>query len=121
NLLENAAKYSPPGGLIRVAAQRGEGRVEVIVEDTGPGLPPGSEEKLFEKFVRGRSEDAVTGVGLGLAICRAIVEAHGGTIRAENIVADAKDEQRVLGARFVFGLPLGEPPPVEEGPGEETT
>jgi len=116
NLLENAAKYSPPGSPIRLAAREVDGRVEVSVEDSGPGLPPGSEERLFEKFVRGRSEDAVTGIGLGLAICRAIVEAHGGTIRATNLVADAKDEQKVLGARFVFSLPLGEPPPVAGEP-----
>ncbi len=95
-------------------AREGE-TIEVSVEDDGPGLPPGSEERLFEKFVRGRSEDAVTGVGLGLAICRAIVAAHGGSIRAENVVADAKDAQRILGSRFVFSLPLGNPPPVDEG------
>jgi two-component system sensor histidine kinase KdpD len=119
NLVENAAKYSPPGTVIRIAAREAGDRVEVSVEDEGPGLPPGSEERLFEKFVRGRQEDAITGVGLGLAICRAIVRAHGGEIRAENIVADAKDEQKILGARFVFGLPLGSPPPVEaESPGE---
>lgn len=116
NLVENAAKYSPPGSVIRISAREAGKGVEVAVEDEGPGLPPGTAERLFEKFVRGRKEDAMTGVGLGLAICRAIVAAHGGEIRAENIVADAKDEQRILGARFVFSLPLGTPPPVEDGP-----
>ena len=115
NLLENAAKYSPPGSPIHLWARAIGDNLEVGVEDSGPGLPPGSEERLFEKFVRGRSESAITGVGLGLAICRAIVAAHGGNIRAENIVADAKDAQRVLGARFVFRLPLGTPPPIDEG------
>ena len=119
NLVENAAKYSPPGSLIHIAARELDDRIEVAVEDEGPGLPPGSEERLFEKFVRGRKEDAITGVGLGLAICRAIARAHGGEIRAENLVADAKDSQKVLGARFVFSLPLGSPPPVAaESPAE---
>ena len=118
NLLENAAKYSPAGSQIEVRAKIAGDFVEVKVQDQGPGLPPGSEEQLFEKFVRGRSEDAITGVGLGLAICRAIVTAHGGTIKAENVAGQ--------GARFTFTLPLGTAPPIERGdeetaPGEATT
>lgn len=72
------------------------------MSDDGPGLPPGQEEAVFDKFVRGERESAKPGVGLGLAICRAIVEAHGGTIRAAN--------RPEGGAAFVFTLPLGTPP-----------
>ena len=74
---------------------------DISVEDDGPGLPAGKEEEIFKKFERGQKESSTTGVGLGLAICRAIVEAHGGTIRAEN--------RRGSGARFVFSLPRGNP------------
>jgi two-component system sensor histidine kinase KdpD len=106
NLLENAAKHTPPGTEIHVsAAVRGE-RMEIAVADDGPGLPSGLGNRIFDKFTRGREESAVPGVGLGLAICRAIVEAHGGTIRAESPDAG--------GARFVFTLPLGTPPEIEE-------
>ncbi len=81
-------------------------RMEIAVADDGPGLPPGLGARIFDKFTRGQEESAVPGVGLGLAICRAIVEAHGGTIRAESSDAD--------GARFVFTLPLGTPPEIDE-------
>jgi len=114
NLLENAAKYTPPGCPITLRARPADEVLEVSVEDGGPGLPAGAEEGIFEKFVRGKNEDAVTGMGLGLAICRAIVEAHGGKIRAVNVVEGKGDEQRVLGARFSFTLPLGAPPPLED-------
>jgi two-component system sensor histidine kinase KdpD len=75
--------------------------------DEGPGRPPGSEERIFEKFERGRKERATPGVGLGLAICRAIVGARGGSIRGET--------RGPGGARFVFTLPRGEPPVVDVG------
>ena len=104
NLLENAAKYTPAGTQIGIGARLLQGEVEVWVEDDGPGLPKGREETLFQKFERGERESATPGVGLGLAICRAIVEAHGGRIRAENRPAG--------GARFVFTLPCGTPPTV---------
>jgi two-component system, OmpR family, sensor histidine kinase KdpD len=102
NLLENAAKYTPAGSTITVSARLGDGAVWVAVADNGPGLPAGREEALFEKFVRGERESATAGVGLGLAICRAIVEAHEGRIWAETTAAG--------GARFVFTLPLHTPP-----------
>jgi two-component system sensor histidine kinase KdpD len=109
NLLENAAKYTPNGSPIRIAARFKDGMIEVAVEDRGPGLPAGRERAIFEKFTRGERESAVPGVGLGLAICRAIVEAHGGTIGAGN--------REGGGARFAFTLPAGETPPapVEDG------
>jgi two-component system sensor histidine kinase KdpD len=102
NILENAAKYTPPGATILIDTRlRGEW-IELRVTDNGPGLPPGREEAIFEKFTRGDPESSTPGVGLGLAICRAIVEAHGGRIRAEQ----APDG----GARIVIALRRGEPP-----------
>lgn len=102
NLLENAAKYTPPGSSIVVyAVQRGD-LARVMVYDNGPGLPRGREEAIFEKFTRGEKESAKPGVGLGLAICRAIVEAHGGTIAAA--------QSPLGGAAVVFTLPVGTPP-----------
>ncbi|MGA7951249.1 MAG: DUF4118 domain-containing protein, partial [Thiobacillaceae bacterium] len=79
NLLENAAKYTPPGSHIIISARQNGNWVDISVADNGPGLPPGREEALFEKFTRGKGESAVSGVGLGLSIVRAIVEAHHGT------------------------------------------
>ncbi|RJG07405.1 two-component system sensor histidine kinase KdbD [Noviherbaspirillum cavernae] len=102
NLLENAAKYTPAGSTIEIAAETAEPFLNIVVRDNGPGLPPGREEALFEKFTRGERESATPGVGLGLAICRAIVEAHGGTIRAGNAQEG--------GASFLFTIPLGTPP-----------
>ena len=106
NLLENAAKYTPPGSEMAIEAHRRDEIVEISVADNGPGLAPGSEEAIFEKFMRGRPESATPGVGLGLAICRSIVEAHRGRIRAES--------RPEGGARFVFTLPVGEPPAIDE-------
>ncbi|NDU91058.1 MAG: two-component system sensor histidine kinase KdbD, partial [Ferrovum sp.] len=106
NLLDNAIKYTSPGSTIEIGAAPGaDDHVDIWVEDNGPGLPTGKEEEIFKKFERGLKESATPGVGLGLTICRAIVEAHGGTIRAEN--------RRECGARFVFSLPCGNPPVVD--------
>jgi len=82
--------------------ERDAGVLRLRVLDDGPGLPPGREDALFEKFVRGSQESPIAGVGLGLAICRAIVEAHDGRMRAFNLEAG--------GACFEIALPLGEPP-----------
>jgi two-component system sensor histidine kinase KdpD len=106
NLLENAAKYTPAGSPIEIAALARPETVRILVDDRGPGLPPGREEALFEKFERGAKESTTPGVGLGLAIARAIVQAHGGTIRGEN----RHDGDRIAGARFTIELPRGEPP-----------
>jgi len=106
NLLENAAKYTPGGACIEVSAALRGDTVDVMVYDNGPGLAPGSEERIFDKFTRGERESALPGVGLGLAICRAIVEAHGGTIRA--------CASPLKGAGFVFSLPAGSPPDMPE-------
>ena len=111
NLLENALKYTPSGSTLRISAELAPaaGQLKLHISDNGPGLPPGREEQLFAKFSRGERESSTPGVGLGLAICRAIVQAHGGEIHAENLPAG--------GASFVISLPLGDPPalPVLEG------
>ncbi|WP_229503809.1 ATP-binding protein [Massilia putida] len=107
NLLENAGKYTAPHATVTIAARTEDGELRVAVCDDGPGLPAGQEDALFEKFVRGQQESSISGVGLGLAICRAIVDAHGGRMRAWN--------QEHAGACFEFSLPLGEPPPLLEG------
>lgn len=112
NLLENAGKYTPAGSRIVIAARVSGPDLLVSVEDDGPGLPPGREEALFQKFARGQNESATTGVGLGLAICRAIVQAHEGRLWAEPVRSDSAQR----GARFCFTLPIGTPPamPSEE-------
>lgn len=112
NLIENAAKYSPAGSDILIGADVGEnGRVlRVRIEDRGPGFPPAGGEAMFEIFERGSREARVPGMGIGLAVCRAIVEAHGGRIEA----ADRTEG----GARVAFELPVGEAPsaPIETLP-----
>ena len=113
NLLENAAKYTPADSRLTIGAERleadGKPFVRVNLDDTGPGLPPGMVDHVFEKFTRGEKESAKPGIGLGLSICRAIVEAHGGTIGAANRVGE---HGRIEGARFWFTLPVDAPPPV---------
>jgi two-component system sensor histidine kinase KdpD len=101
NLLENAAKYTPPDSTVTIAARVRGDWVDVTVSDDGPGLPAGRGD-LFEKFTRGQPESHLPGVGLGLAICRAIVEAHGGRIGADRAAEG--------GAAIRFSLPRGMPP-----------
>ena len=84
NLLDNAGKYTPPQTTVSISARRRNGGVLLVVEDDGPGLPPGDPDRLFEKFQRGRAEGNIVGVGLGLAICRAAARIHQGDIRAAN-------------------------------------
>jgi two-component system sensor histidine kinase KdpD len=104
-LVDNAAKYSPPGAPVRIAARRGAGEmIEVSVEDEGPGVPSELRGRAFDKFFRatrdGGASRAPSGTGMGLAIARGIVEAHGGHIRIEDAPRG--------GARFVFTLPIGD-------------
>ena len=87
NLFENAAKYTPAGGSITLRARREDDLIAIEMSDQGPGLPGGDAEALFRKFTRGDRESSTPGVGLGLAICRAIVQAHGGSIQAESLAA----------------------------------
>ncbi len=110
NLLDNALKHTPPGTPIRLeAAQAGGAAVEVAVADQGPGLAPGDEGRVFDKFYRGGADRGRGNVGLGLAICKGMVEAHGGRIWAES--------RPEGGAVFRFTLPLeGTPPDIgDEG------
>jgi two-component system sensor histidine kinase KdpD len=106
NLVENAAKYTPADATIAISAEVAGRDLVVRVSDTGPGIPKGQEEAIFEKFSRGVSESTTPGVGLGLAISRAIVEAHRGRISAANAPSS--------GAIFTFTLPLGSPPEVPD-------
>lgn len=103
NLLDNAVRFTPPGGHVVVRATRHNGSCEVRVEDTGPGIAPEHLPRLFERFYRvdpGRSRDD-GGTGIGLAIARSVVEAHGGRIRAESEVGK--------GSVFTFELPVAAP------------
>jgi len=102
NLLENAAKYTPPGSPVDLAARREGGTVVVEVADRGPGIPAGEEERIFERFHRGAHE-GVRGTGLGLPIARAIAQVHGGRLSAANRPGG--------GALFRLVLPLGDAPP----------
>ena len=104
NLLTNAISFSPPGGLIELAARRDRAWVIMTVSDEGPGLPPEKLDNVFDRFYSERPEGEKFGThsGLGLSISRQIVEAHGGTIRAENRMAE---DGSVCGARFVIRLP----------------
>lgn len=102
NLIENALKYSGPGSPIEIAATVQGGDIVVEVADRGPGIPPGQEERLFEKFFRVDDRGRAGGVGLGLAVCRAFVELHGGHI----VAANRPDG----GATFRFSLPGGRAP-----------
>ena len=98
NLLNNAARHSPPGSVIGVNATRQQVHVAVTVSDEGRGIPAERLPDLFRKFSGGRSEEPGGDTGLGLAICKGIVEAHGGRIQAESGGPG-------LGARFTFTLP----------------
>ncbi|MFI5183360.1 MAG: DUF4118 domain-containing protein [Vicinamibacteria bacterium] len=105
NLIENAVKYTPSGSPVEISAWRGDGEITVEVADQGAGVPPGEEERVFEKFHRIETRERPGGVGLGLTVCRGIVAAHGGRIWAENRPGG--------GAAFRFTLPLvGTPPSV---------
>ncbi|AQQ33029.1 DUF4118 domain-containing protein [Burkholderia cenocepacia] len=121
NLFENAAKYTPPDTSLDIGAERvtedGQPFIRVHVDDHGPGLPAGMETRIFDKFTRGEKESATPGIGLGLAICRAIVEAHGGKIGALNRTAP---EGHVTGARFWFTLPVDTPPAAPAVPDDES-
>jgi two-component system sensor histidine kinase KdpD len=113
NLFDNAIKYTPKGTQLELSASESFYTVTVELADRGPGIPPGEEERIFEKFVRGRGTGG--GVGLGLAICRTIINAHGGKIWAGN--------REGGGAVFRFTLSSAGIPPLpareENGDSEE--
>ena len=107
NLLHNAVTYTPPKTRVRVIAKVDGAHLVIVVADRGPGLPAESLDRVFDKFYRGPRAGA-GGVGLGLSITRGLIEAHGGTITAENRVNG--------GARFTIRLPLGTPPASPQEP-----
>ncbi len=107
NLIENAVKYVPAGKEIEISARRVGSEIEVAVADRGPGIPPESLPRLFDAFYRAPDgHRSVKGSGLGLAVAKGLVEAHGGRIRAENRSGE--------GARFVFTLPFRDAPAVAD-------
>ena len=106
NLLENAIKYAGPQAQIGIDAQVEGEHLLLDVWDDGPGIPAGQELAIFDKFSRGNKESSVPGVGLGLAICQAIVNVHGGTITAHN--------RPQGGACFRVTLPQEAPPELED-------
>ena len=100
NLVGNAIKYTPGGGQIKVAAGAQNSHVEISITDTGPGIPPGDRERIFERFARIKENSSSRkGFGLGLAFCQLAVEAHGGKIWVE-------DGDGGVGSRFIFTLPV---------------
>jgi PAS domain S-box-containing protein len=98
NLMENAVKYTPTGGSIKLSAEVVGSSVCISVSDSGPGIPQHMQRQIFDKFSRVRYHDVPKGVGLGLAFCRLAVEAHGGRIWVES--------EPGKGSNFVFSLPL---------------
>lgn len=102
NLLDNVARYTPPGTLTQIGTRQEDGTVSIIVADSGPGIPPEDLERIFDKFYR-LPGSAAGGTGLGLSICRGLVSAHGGTLEASN--------RPEGGAQFTIRLPVTDPPP----------
>lgn len=110
NLVDNARSFSPKGGEVRLYLWEDDAGARVTVEDDGPGIPPDSLEKVFERFYTKRPAGAAFGnnSGLGLAICRQIVASHGGRVWAENrYLSPAPDVQAArIGARFTVEIPM---------------
>jgi signal transduction histidine kinase len=104
NLIDNALKHTPEGGKVRLKAETSAGWVTVHIDDTGPGIPPEELSRIFERFYqldKARSGSEPRGAGLGLAISREIVEAHGGSLEAQSVVG--------RGSRFTVRLPIVQP------------
>jgi two-component system sensor histidine kinase ChvG len=109
NLIDNARSFSPPDTTVRVVLRRRKGQIEVEVEDDGPGIPDHALDRIFERFYTDRPEQGFgQNSGLGLSISRQIIEAHRGSVRAENRLGpeDEDGEPTRLGARFVVRLPV---------------
>ncbi|HZH51931.1 MAG TPA: sensor histidine kinase [Microvirga sp.] len=109
NLIDNARSFSPEDQPVRITLRRRKADVEIVVEDSGPGIEPHALDRIFERFYTDRPEQGFgQNSGLGLSISRQIVEAHRGSIRAENQLGppDETGEPRRLGARFIIRLPV---------------
>jgi signal transduction histidine kinase len=101
NLLDNALKYTPPGGHVTLSARLGPSSAELTVSDDGPGVPQAEREAIFRRLYRGDASRSQQGLGLGLSLAKAVVESHGGTVS----VGDAPGG----GARFTVSLPPAGP------------
>ena len=101
NLINNAIKYTPPGSCIQIETCTNDKQVEVRIKDDGPGIPDEKKEKIFEMFYTGADKiaDSRRSLGLGLALCQNVIQAHHGTIKVEDNVPH--------GAIFTFTLPAG--------------
>jgi signal transduction histidine kinase len=106
NLLDNAFKFGPSGQTVRVAQEDSQESVRIIVEDSGPGIPPHDRQRVFKAFERGRNTRGAGGAGIGLAVVRQIVDAHNGTVAVETAASG--------GARFIVTLPATHRPSDEE-------
>jgi signal transduction histidine kinase len=99
NLLDNAVKYTPPGGRVDVQVRRQQGAAVLRVRDTGPGIPPDELPRVFDRLFRGDTSRAERGLGLGLSLVKAVVEAHGGSVEVSS--------EPGRGSTFTVSLPLG--------------
>jgi signal transduction histidine kinase len=103
NLIDNAVKYTPPGGRVDVEVMRANQRALLTVRDSGPGIPTDEVPRIFDRLFRGDRSRAERGLGLGLSLVKAIVEAHGGTVEVASELGH--------GARFTISLPARPAPP----------
>ena len=106
NVIENAARFSPPGGQVRIAAARDDDQLAITVTDQGPGMPEAQRKAMFDMFLGAGGDAGSTGGGLGLAICHGMIGAHGGRI-------EALPGPRGRGTTIAIHLPLPEPPTEE--------
>ena len=106
NLFANAVSFSPSGGVIHISTFRDDGRIIVTIDDNGPGLPPGKEEVIFDRFYTQRRDSEKFGIhsGLGLSISRQIITAHNGQLTAANRTGE---DGKIEGARFTVRLSAG--------------